>query len=301
MVTELLRDHTFRTILLGTSGIGVVAGGLGVFAYLRKQSLASDLVAHAALPGVALAFIFSSAVLGSNKQHQGWLVSGAVLSGLTAVAITNLVASRSRVRLDAAMAVILATFFGLGMLLMHHIHRANYAAKGGLKDFLFGNASVLTREDLVVSFLAAGLALGVLAVCWRQFTVRSFDPNHSQLSGIAGRGVDALMFGCVVVATVIGLRMVGLVLMVAFVVTPPAAARQWTNRLVHMIALSAAIGGIASAVGVYLSILLGNLPTGPVIVLVLFTLFALSLLVAPGRGIIARALTRTRTRRQVVT
>lgn len=135
-----------------------------------------------------------------------------------------------------------------------------------------------------------------MVVFWKEFTLRTFDPDHSTVLGFRARTIDTLMFATIVIATVIGVKAVGLVLMVAFVVTPPAAARQWTRTLPGMVALSAVIGGIGSGVGAYLSIVLGNVPTGPLIVLTLFTIFLVSLLLAPRRSIITRAVSRARAR-----
>ena len=135
-----------------------------------------------------------------------------------------------------------------------------------------------------------------MLVFWKEFTLRSFDPDHSTVLGFRARTIDTLMFVTIVIATVIGVKAVGLVLMVAFVVTPPAAARQWTRTLPSMVALSAVIGGVGSGVGAYLSIVLGKVPTGPLIVLTLFAIFLVSLLFAPRRSIITRAVSRARAR-----
>ena len=122
---------------------------------------------------------------------------------------------------------------------------------------------------------------------WKEFAVATFDRDLAGLLGFHHRILDPLIFGAIAVATVIGLKAVGLVLMVAFVVTPPAAARQWTRTLPGMVAVSALIGAGASALGAYLSIAFGPVPTGPVIVLVLFLVFLVSLLLSPRSVVLA--------------
>ena len=293
---EFFADHTYRTVFLGTSVIGLVAGALGAFAYLRKQSLISDVISHASLPGTLLAFLFSVLVLGTDGRNMVALIVGAVLLGTAAVLAANSITEHSLIKIDTAMAVVLTTFFAGGMLVMRVISQGNYRGKGGIQDYLFGNASVMTTADLVTSIIVGAVALTIMLVSWKEFALRSFDPAYSTVLGLYRRVIDALMFTTIVIATVIGVKAVGLVLMVAFVVTPPAAARQWTRTLPSMVALSAAIGAIGSGIGSYLSIVLGDVPTGPLVVVVLFTIFTVSMLAAPRRSILVRAIGRARLR-----
>lgn len=293
---EFLDNHTYRMVLVGTMTIGLVAGALGTFAYLRKQSLISDVISHAALPGTLLAFLTAVVVLGTDGRNMITLIIGAVIIGTIAVLFANGVTNSSKIRIDTAMAVSLTIFFGAGMLLMRIIANGAFAGKGGIQDYLFGNASVITIADLTTSIVVGALALTLMVVFWKEFALRTFDPDHSTVLGFRARASDTLMFTTIVIATVIGVKAVGLVLMVAFVVTPPAAARQWTRTLPGMVALSAAFGAIGSGIGAYLSIVLGKVPTGPLIVLTLFAIFLLSLLLSPRRSIITRIVARERAR-----
>ena len=293
---EFLAGHTYRTVLFGTMPIGLVAGALGTFAYLRKQSLISDVVAHAALPGTLLAFLAAVLVLGADGRNMIGLVLGAVIVGTLAVWLANGITRVSKIRIDTAMAVSLALFFGAGLLLMRVILDGDFPGKGGIQDYLFGNASVITRADVITSSVVGALALAVMIVFWKEFALRTFDPDHSTVLGFCARVIDTLMFATIVVATVIGVKAVGLVLMVAFVVTPPAAARQWTRTLPAMVVLAGLFGALGSGLGAYLSVILGGIPTGPLIVLTLFAIFLVSLVLSPRRSIIARAVARTRAR-----
>ena len=293
---EFLDNHTYRMVLFGTMTIGLVAGALGSFAYLRKQSLISDVISHAALPGTLLAFLTAVVVLGSDGRNMIGLIIGAVVIGTIAVLFANGVARSSKIRIDTAMAVTLAIFFGAGMLLMRIIANGAFPGKGGIQDYLFGNASVITVADLVTSIAVGALALVLMLVFWKEFALRTFDPDHATVLGFRARTIDTLMFTTIVIATVIGVKAVGLVLMVAFIVTPPAAARQWTRTLPGMVALSAVFGALGSGIGAYLSIVLGKVPTGPLIVLTLFAIFLVSLIASPRRSIITRVLTRRRAR-----
>lgn len=294
---DFFADHTYRMVFFGTMTIGLVAGALGSFAYLRKQSLISDVISHAALPGALLAFLAAVLIFGVDGRNMIGLIIGAVVAGTLAALAANGVARVSKIRIDTAMAVILTVFFGAGMLLMRTISNGDFPGKGGIQDYLFGNASVITVADLATSIAVGALALAVMLVFWKEFAVRTFDPEYSTVLGFGARAIDTLMFAAIVIATVIGVKAVGLVLMVAFVVTPPAAARQWTRTLPSMVALSGAFGALGSGIGAYLSIALGRVPTGPLIVLALFAIFLVSLLFAPRRSIVARAVLRVRARR----
>lgn len=293
---EFFGNHTSRMVFFGTMTIGLVAGALGSFAYLRKQSLISDVISHAALPGTLLAFLTAVVVLGVDGRNMIGLIIGAVVVGTIAVLFANGVTRASKIRIDTAMAVALTIFFGAGMLLMRIIANGVFPGKGGIQDYLFGNASVITIADLTTSIIVGSLALVLMLVFWKEFALRTFDPDHSTVLGFRARTIDMLMFTTIVIATVIGVKAVGLVLMVAFVVTPPAAARQWTRTLPGMVALSAVFGALGSGIGAYLSIVLGKVPTGPLIVLTLFAIFLFSLLFSPRRSIITRIVTRARAR-----
>ncbi|MCG8445175.1 MAG: metal ABC transporter permease [Hyphomicrobiales bacterium] len=293
---EFFGNHTFRMVFFGTTVIGLVAGALGSFAYLRKQSLISDVIAHSALPGALLAFLTAVVVLGVSGRNMLGLIVGAVTTGTLAALFANSIAARTKIRIDTAMAISLTVFFGAGMIVLRIIANGPFPGKGGIEDYLFGNASVITIADLATSTAVGALALILMLVFWKEFTLRTFDPVHSTVLGFRASVIDTLMFTTIVIAIVIGVQAVGVVLMIAVVVTPPAAARQWTSTLPGMVALSGAFGAIGSGVGAYLSIAVGNIPTGPVIVLTLFVIFLVSLLASPRRSVITTTLRRARAR-----
>ncbi|MEM9967385.1 MAG: metal ABC transporter permease [Pseudomonadota bacterium] len=294
---DFFGNHIFRMVFFGTTIIGVVSGALGAFAYLRKQSLISDVIGHSALPGALIAFLTAVLVFGANGRNMLILIVGAVITGTLAALFANTVAARTKIAIDTAMAIALTTFFGFGMLLLRIIANNPFPGKGGIQDYLFGNAASITRADLITSVAVGALALTLMLLLWKEFTLRTFDPVFSTMLGFKARVIDTVMFTTIVLAIVIGVKAVGFVLMVAFVVTPPAAARQWTNTLGGMVMLSALLGGVGSGLGAYLSISMGNVPTGPVIVLVLFAIFLVSLVASPRRSILVSAVRRVRARR----
>lgn len=296
---EFFSDHTYRTVLIGTSMIGLIAGALGLFAYLRKQSLIGDVISHSALAGALGAFLLAVTVFQVSGRSMVALIVGAVVTGTLAVAAHRGIDATTKIGPDTSMAIVLTGFFGVGLLLLRVIANGDFPGKGGIQDYLFGNASVLTRADIITCAVVGVGALGLVMVLWKEFALRTFDAEFTQVLGFSGRVIDAWMFTLIVVAVVIGVKAVGVVLMIAFVVTPPAAARQWVSTLPAMVALSGVIGAVGSAIGAYLSISYGGIPTGPVIVLVLFGIFIASLVLAPGRSVVARAVMRAKIRQDL--
>jgi len=279
---DFLGDYTLRVVALGSGILGAVAGALGSFAYLRRQSLVGDALSHAALPGIAIAFLLT----GSKAPLP--IMMGAALAGWVATLAVRLVVRRSRVPYDSALGMSLAVFFGFGLVLLTFIQKRPDAAQAGLESFLFGQAASLLREDVVAMSILGAACLILLAVLWKEFKLLSFDNEFGESLGRPMRRLDGLFTLLLVVAVVIGLRTVGVVLMSAMVVAPAAAARQLTNRLAPMVVIAAAIGVFSGVSGAILSSIIPHLPTGPTIVLVLSTVVVVSLVFAPRRGLLWR-------------
>ncbi|MCS4485070.1 metal ABC transporter permease [Gleimia sp. 6138-11-ORH1] len=291
-LSEFLTNYTFRTMLIGTTLIGLTSGALGCFLYLRKQSLISDVIGHSAIAGVMLAFIIAAGILNIEGRSMLVLTIGAVISATIAVLISNWVTQDSRVSIDAAMAISLSLFYGIGMVLMRQITRSSLQGRGGIDKYMFGNAATLLESDLYTIGFFGGLALLIMLIFWKEFKVFTFDPVLATQMGFNPRILNPLMMGAVTIAIVIGVKAVGLILMIAFAIMPAAAARQWTKRLSSMVLLSALIGGFSGAVGSYLSANLGRVPTGPIVVIILFTIFLVSLTFAPERSVLRRLVMR---------
>ena len=280
LVEELFSDYTLRTIALGAAALGVVSGALGTYAVLRRQSLLGDAISHAALPGIALAFLLT----GSKAPLV--LILGAAVAGWGGTFVIMSIVRTTRVKYDSALGLVLSVFFGVGLVLLTFIQRRPDANQAGLDKYLFGQAAALVERDVVTIALLGGAALAVTLAFWKQFKLLSFDPDFAATLGVRVRAFDVLITGLLVVAIVIGLQTVGVVLMSALVVGPAAAARQWTDRLGLMMLTAAVIGAVAGTSGALVSSSAEQLPTGPTIVLCLTALVVASLLLAPNRGLV---------------
>ncbi len=275
-------DYTLRTVALGAAILGAVSGTLGAFAVLRGQSLLGDAVSHAALPGVALAFLLT------GLKTPLVLLLGAAVTGWLGTMAVSAVSRASRVRYDSALATMLATFFGFGLVLLTYIQKQPDAQQAGLDKFLFGQAAALVMADVHAMALFGLAAVAALALGWKEFKLLTFDAEFAASIGLPVRRLEVALMTLLVAAIVTGLQTVGVVLMSALVVAPGVAARQWTNRLGVMIWLSALVGAVSGVTGAVISALRPQLPTGPTIVLCATVLVVFSLLFAPGRGLVAR-------------
>ena len=147
-IYDIFFDYTIRNVALGSSILGIVAGAFGSFAFLRKESLAGDVVAHSALPGIVLAFLISFLITGSSSKSSLILIFGATITGFLAMHFSSRLMSVSKIKSDSSMGIMLAVFFGLGIFLLSLIQRRNIPGKSGLEDYIFGSASTLTHSDV---------------------------------------------------------------------------------------------------------------------------------------------------------
>jgi len=289
---EFFFDYTLRTVAAGAATLGLMSGALGSFAVLRRQSLLGDAVAHAALPGIALAFL----ITGSRETWA--LTIGAAILGWVGALLVIAVRRTTRIKEDTALGLVLSVFFGFGLLLLTFIQKRPNSSQAGLDKFLFGQAATLLISDVWLIVALGAAAFAVIMIFWKEFKLLCFDADYGATLGLPMRLLDIALTTTLVIAIVAGLQTVGVILMSAMVVAPAAAARQWTNRLGVMVALAAAFGATAGIGGAIASSTAAGLPTGPMIVVCLSLIAAASLLLAPARGIVWRALRERRNRAQ---
>jgi len=289
----LFSDYTLRTITLGTAVLGAICGMLGSFAVLRKQSLLGDAISHAALPGIALAFLITGA------KDTNVLLLGALVSGLIGTFWIRGMITKTHLKSDTALGLILSLFFGFGMLLLTFIQKQPNANQAGLDKYLFGQAATLIEKDVRLMVIVTGACLIVLILFWKEFKILLFDADYTKTLGFNTRFIDILITFFIVLAIVLGLQTVGVVLMSAMLLAPAAAARQWTNKLGVMIFLASLFGAFSGVLGTAISASQNNLSTGPVIVLVAAVFVIFSFIFSPGRGILFKQIRVWQNRRDL--
>lgn len=289
----LLQDYTIVLVALGAAFMGVMGGAVGSFAVLRRQSLLGDALSHAALPGICGMFL----LLGTKNL---WLLLlGALISGLATVWSLHALTRASGMKTDSALSFVLAFFFGAGLLLLSYIQRLPGGNRAGLSGFIFGQTATLLALDVWVLGGAALLVLLLIAFFFKDFSLLALDEQYAK--SLLGKRADyakILLSALITAAIVLGLQAVGVILVSSLMVLPAVAARQWARRLPVMVVLSALLGGLSGFFGTLLSAKQG-VATGPAVVLFLGFTVALSLLFAPGRGLLARALRHNRLRRAI--
>jgi manganese/zinc/iron transport system permease protein len=271
-------------VTIGAALLGMAGGVGGTFLFLRKRALVSDAISHATLPGVALAFMVMVALGGEGRNLVG-LLGGAAVSAAVGLLLVSWLSTRTRLAEDAAIGAVLSVFFGFGIVLLTVIQTMSAGRQAGLESFLLGATAGMLQSEAIVIAVSAALTLALVLLLRRPLTLASFDPEYATSTGQNVTRTDLAMMGIVLAVTVVGLKIVGLILIVALLIIPPVTARFWTERTDHVVLISGVIGGLSAFVGAALSAALPDLPTGPIIVLVGFGLFALSLLLAPGRGV----------------
>ena len=279
--TLQLRDYNTRVVVLGTTLLGLAAGVIGTFAYLRKRALMGDALSHATLPGIAIVFL----VLGAKSLLI--LLIGAAVSGVLGVLAVVGLRTIPRVKEDAAIGIVLSVFFGFGMVLFALVQQMKTGQEAGLQSFIYGKAAaMLNRDAWLIGGVAGAVGLGC-ALLYKDFRIICFDEEFAGSQGCPVLVIDLTMMALVVLTTVVGLQAVGLILIVALLIIPPAAARFWTDDLGLMTILAGAIGAVSAWLGATLSALMPRLPTGAIIVICAGVMFFVSMMAAPRRGILA--------------
>ena len=292
MFAELLSVLTFQAgyntsaVLAGVIALGIGGGVIGVFSFLRKRALISDAISHATLPGVALGFLVSIE-LGGTGREPAVLMAGAALTGAMGIVGVQWIRDHTRLPEDTAIGTVLSVAFGLGIVLLSHIQTLDTGSRAGLNSFLLGSTAALTVGEAHLIAGASCVAVVAAFLLMKEFGAVAFDEGFAAAQGWRISALDLGMLALLLAIVAIGLKMVGLVLIIALVIIPPAAARFWTERLGRMALLAGLFGGLSGWAGGAVSALLPAMPAGAVIVLAASTLFLFSLLFAPSRGVIA--------------
>ena len=281
LLEMIQNDFTFRVVSFGSLILGMISGALGCFAVLRKQSLIGDAISHCTLPGIAIAFLIT------NSKNIEVLLFGALLSGLLSMYLITTIASHSKLKFDASLALVLSVLFGIGIVFLTYIQKNSGSHQAGLEKFIFGQASSLLKRDVRIMIITGIVLFSMMIVFWKEFKLVTFDPVFAQTIGIPSTFFGGFLSLLMVLGIVIGLQTVGVILMSALLISPASAARQWTDKLSVMVVLSSLFGGMSGVLGTMVSSYIPGIPTGPTIVAFMSIIVLGSLLFAP-RGIIRK-------------
>ena len=270
--THALGHYNFlQSALMAAIMVGIMSGIIGSFIILRGMSLMGDALSHSVLPGVAVAYM-----LGIN------IMIGATVFGVVAAVLIGFVASHSKLKNDTSIGVVFSAFFALGFILISMAQSST-----NLHHILFGNVLAVSDSDLIETFIVLAVVIIFVMVFFKELQITSFDNTFAKSYGL---NTSVIHYGLMIVLTLVtvsALQTVGIILVVAMLITPAATAFLWTNRLVNMLFLSSGFGAVASFIGLYLSYTM-NWASGPAIVLVAAIIFLISFVVAPKQGFLAK-------------
>ncbi|MEO0987401.1 MAG: metal ABC transporter permease [Cyanobacteria bacterium J06639_14] len=260
--------------------VGIICAVVGSYLMVQRLALLGDAISHSLLPGLAIAFL-----LGIN------LFVGAFVAGVLSTVLIAWIHQRSPVKEDAAMGIVFSAFFALGITLITVVQKDN---KIDLNHFLFGNILGVTGSEVRDTAIIAVLVLISVVLLYKELLFYSFDPLGAQASGLPVGLLNAGLMVLIALTVVASMKVVGVILVLALLITPGATAYLLVPRLHQVMLLGAGIGVVASVAGMYLSYYF-NLPSGPAIVLVTFGLFFLAFLFSPQYGVLTHPSSRPET------
>ncbi len=293
-----LRDYNTRLVVICTMLLGCACGLMGGFLLLRKRSLMGDTLSHATLPGVGLSFMLAVA-LGGDGKSLPILLAGAAITGVIGCAAVLFIREQTRIKDDAAMGIVLSVFFGAGVAILGVIQTMPEGSAAGLESFIYGKTASMVMSDFQILVLVTICVITCSLLLFKEFRLLCFDETFAAALGWPVKFLDILLLALITAVTVAGLQAVGLILIIAFLITPAAAARFWTNQLDRMLVLSALIGAASGWLGASLSAFIPRLPAGAVIVLVAALFFVVSMLIGTERGVMIRFLRQSQLKKRM--
>lgn len=271
---EAVMQYGFlQKALLTSVMVGIICGVIGCFIILRGMALMGDAISHAVLPGVAISYI-----LGVN------FFLGAVFSGvITAIAI-GFVSQNSRIKHDTSIGIMFTAAFASGIIIITMLKSST-----DLYHILFGNVLAVRSSDMWITLGISLIVLAAVYLFYKELLVTSFDETMAAAYGLPVRFIHYFLMTLLTMVTVASLQTVGIVLVVAMLITPAAAAYLLTERLWVMVFLAAGIGVVSSIVGLYFSFTY-NLASGATIVMAATSIFVLVFLFSPKHGLVWKTL-----------
>ncbi|MBP1968371.1 manganese/zinc/iron transport system permease protein [Virgibacillus natechei] len=290
---SILMNSNTQWVLISTMILGIAAGMVGCLAYWKKQSLMSDALAHAALPGVVITFLLI------GEKNLFMLVIGAAISALIGAFFIQWIQSSTRISEDTSMGMVLSVFYGLGIMLLTIVNQSAGGNQAGLDSFIYGQAAAMVQSDVYTMIGLALLVIIIIFTGFKEWKIYLFDPSFAKGQGLPLKGMNILYTAVLVTTIVIGIQAVGVILIAALLIIPSVSARYWTHSFKMMLLVSGVFGGSAGIAGTMISTMGSGWPTGPFIVVVASGMFAVSLVFGKERGILIKYLQFKARQRQV--
>lgn len=270
LLIEPLQYSFMQRSLITAVLVGIVCASVGSYLMIQRLALLGDAISHSVLPGLAIAYIVGVDIF-----------LGAFLAGIVSTIVITWIRTRSQIKEDAAMGIVFSAFFALGITLITVIQKDN---KIDLNHFLFGNILSVTGEEVMNTAIITAIVLVLVLLLYKELMYYTFDPIGAKAAGLPTNLLNFGLMILIALTIVASLKAVGVILVLAMLITPGATAYLLVTRLHQMMLLGSGIGVVASISGMYLSYFF-NLPSGPAIVLVTFGFFILAFLFSPSQGV----------------
>lgn len=283
-ILNLLFSPTLLTVMAGCVLIAIQTSAIGTFTVLRKQALTGDAIAHAILPGLCMAFFFVE-----EKSNLMFMI-GAGITGWIGLYSIQWLYSHTKLKQDAATGIVLSVFFGIGILLMTFIQQSSNGQQSGLDGFLLGKATAMLPKDVFYLMITTSIIMIGIHVLKKEFIVLIFDHDFAKMNGMPVRLLTITMNAMLITSIITGIIATGAILIGSILIIPYAIGKFWKDQFdgIYRIAILSAI--LSAIFGILITVFVPNIPTGAMIVLVLSTLFGISALFAPQKGMIGRLL-----------
>lgn len=282
MNISIITQYSFIVVAIGTMLLAMATGIVGTISILKGQSLIGDAVGHASLPGIILAFMIS------GRKSSLILILGAIVAGIVAFILIQIIAEGSKIEADTAMAVILSAMFGMGMVLKSYIQgnqKIQGASQSGLASYIFGQAAYILREDVYIILAVSVISLALFIVFYKEIKVYVFDMVYAYTIGINSRLTSLLIMIITMILIAAGLKAVGTILISSMLITPAVTGLQWSKSYEKVLVIAAVTGAVSAFLGTFISSAVKGFSTGPSIILIMSVIALFSVLFAP-RGIV---------------
>ncbi|CAM2902479.1 metal ABC transporter permease [Salinicoccus roseus] len=283
---DILSGYTFLIVAFGTVILAFASGIIGTVSVIKGQSLIGDAVGHATFPGIVIAFM----LVGIRDTLS--LALGALILGIVAFLTIQLITEHSKITLDSALALVLSSFFGLGMALMSFVQgNPDFDGTQGLSDYIFGQAAYMLRSDVYLIIAASILSLLIFSLFYQQIKIYIFDPIYSRSIGISNPLMNFMVLAITITLIAVGLKAVGAILIVNLLIAPAVIGQLWSDRFLNVLLIAGTTGAIAAFIGTYISTAGDDIATGPAIILVLSAFVVFSMLFS-RKGLLRRSIHR---------
>ena len=282
MNISIITQYSFIVVAIGTMLLAMATGIVGTISILKGQSLIGDAVGHASLPGIILAFMIS------GRKSSLILMLGAIVAGIVAFLLIQIISEGSKIEADTAMAVILSAMFGMGMVLKSYIQgnqKIQGASQSGLASYIFGQAAYILREDVYIILAVSVISLALFILFYKEIKVYVFDMVYAYTIGINSRLTSLLIMIITMILIAAGLKAVGAILISSMLITPAVTGLQWSKSYEKVLVIAAVTGAVSAFLGTFISSAVKGFSTGPSIILIMSVIALFSVLFAP-RGIV---------------